>query len=91
MPGEESVKRFERSNGLDTALYKTIPFFLPWNAYDLHDGSRVQSGAHCRFANGLRPVARAHHGEPGMVFPFLETTLSLDALPGASALATSCL
>ena len=25
MPGEESVKRFERSNGLDTALYKTIP------------------------------------------------------------------
>ena len=22
---EESVKRFERSNGLDTALYKTIP------------------------------------------------------------------
>ena len=27
--GEESVKRFERSNGLDTALYKTIPFFLP--------------------------------------------------------------
>ena len=23
---EESVKRFERSNGLDTALYKTIPF-----------------------------------------------------------------
>ena len=27
LPGEESVKRFERSNGLDTALYKTIPFF----------------------------------------------------------------
>ena len=26
LPGEESVKRFERSNGLDTALYKTIPF-----------------------------------------------------------------
>ena len=28
---EESVKRFERSNGLDTALYKTIPlpfFFI---------------------------------------------------------------
>ena len=29
----KSVKRFERSNGLDTALYKTIPFlpflFLP--------------------------------------------------------------
>ena len=25
LPGEESVKRFERSNGLDTALYKTIP------------------------------------------------------------------
>ena len=27
---KESVKRFERSNGLDTALYKTIPlpFFL---------------------------------------------------------------
>ena len=24
MPGEESVKRFERSNGLDIALYKTI-------------------------------------------------------------------
>ena len=24
---EESVKRFERSNGLDTALYKIIPFF----------------------------------------------------------------
>ena len=22
----ESVKRFERSNGLDTALYKTMPF-----------------------------------------------------------------
>ena len=22
----QSVKRFERSNGLDTALYKTIPF-----------------------------------------------------------------
>ena len=28
LPGEESVKRFERSNGLDTALYKTIPFYL---------------------------------------------------------------
>ena len=30
LPGEESVKRFERSNGLDAALYKTIPlpFFL---------------------------------------------------------------
>ena len=27
LPGEESVKRFERSNGLDTALYKTILFF----------------------------------------------------------------
>ena len=26
LPGEESVKRFERSNGLDTALYKTIPY-----------------------------------------------------------------
>ena len=25
---EESVKRFERSNGLDTALYKTIPLPL---------------------------------------------------------------
>ena len=25
---EESVKRFERSKGLDTALYKIIPFFL---------------------------------------------------------------
>ena len=25
LPGEESVKRFERSNGLDTSLYKTIP------------------------------------------------------------------
>ena len=24
LPGEESVKRFERSNGLDTALYNTI-------------------------------------------------------------------
>ena len=22
------MKRFERSNGLDTALYKTIPFYL---------------------------------------------------------------
>ena len=29
IPGEESVKRFERSNGLDTALYKTIPLPLP--------------------------------------------------------------
>ena len=66
-------------------------YCFPWNAYDLHGGSRVQSRAHCRFANGLRPVARAHQGETGMVFPFLETTLSLDALPGASALATSCL
>ena len=28
LPGEDSVKRFERSNGLDTALYKTIPFFF---------------------------------------------------------------
>ena len=28
LPGEESVKRFERSNGLDTALYKAIP--LPY-------------------------------------------------------------
>ena len=28
MPGEESVKRFERSNGLDTALYKTTPLLL---------------------------------------------------------------
>ena len=28
MPGEEkSVKRFERSNGLDTALYKNYLFF----------------------------------------------------------------
>ena len=26
---EESVKRFERSNGLDTALYKTIPLTIP--------------------------------------------------------------
>ena len=25
LPGEESVKRFERSNGLDIALYETIP------------------------------------------------------------------
>ena len=24
--GRKSVKRFERSNGLDTALYKNIPF-----------------------------------------------------------------
>ena len=24
MPGEESVKRFERSDGLDTALYNNI-------------------------------------------------------------------
>ena len=31
LPGEESVKRFERSNGLDTALYKTIP--LPFYLY----------------------------------------------------------
>ena len=29
LPGEESVKRFEQSNGLDTALYKTIPLPLP--------------------------------------------------------------
>ena len=29
LPGEESVKRFERSNGLDTALYKIIPLPLP--------------------------------------------------------------
>ena len=28
MPGEESVKRFERSNGLDTALYKAIHFYI---------------------------------------------------------------
>ena len=28
LPGEESVKRFERSNGLDIALYKTIHFIL---------------------------------------------------------------
>ena len=28
LPGEESVKRFERSNGLDIALYKTIPLPL---------------------------------------------------------------
>ena len=28
LPGEESVKRFERSNGLDTALYKTIGPYL---------------------------------------------------------------
>ena len=27
LAGEESVKRFERSNGVDTALYKTIPFY----------------------------------------------------------------
>ena len=31
LPGEESVKRFERSNGLDTALYKTIPFVFMCN------------------------------------------------------------
>ena len=29
LPGEERVKRVERSNGLDTALYKTIP--LPFS------------------------------------------------------------
>ena len=28
MQGEESVKRFGRSNGLDTALYKIIPLPL---------------------------------------------------------------
>ena len=29
MPGrEKSVKRFERSNWLDTALYKNIPFLI---------------------------------------------------------------
>ena len=29
LPGKAtSVKRFERSNGLDTALYKKVPFFL---------------------------------------------------------------
>ena len=40
-------------------------YCFPWKAYDLPAGSRV----HCRFANGLRPVARAHRGETGMVFP----------------------
>ena len=35
LPGEESVKRFERSNGLDTALYKTIPFYLFTNRVSL--------------------------------------------------------
>ena len=29
-----SVKRFERSNGLDTALYKTLPFTFTANAYE---------------------------------------------------------
>ena len=28
LPGEESVKRLERSNGLDSALYKNTPFLL---------------------------------------------------------------
>ena len=30
---QPSVKRFERSNGLDTALYKTIPLPLPLLTY----------------------------------------------------------
>ena len=40
-------------------------YCFPWKAYDLPAGSRV----HCRLANGLRLVARAHRGETGMVFP----------------------
>ena len=43
LPGEESVKRFERSNGLDTALFKTIPFylFIPVSRFALVAGLRV--------------------------------------------------
>ena len=89
MPGEESVKRFERSNGLDTALYKTIPFFLPWNAYDLHDECRAELIADSRMV--CDPLPEPTTENPEWSFRFLETTLSLDALPGASALATTCL
>ena len=32
--GRKSVKRFERSNGLDTALYKTIPLYANSNFMD---------------------------------------------------------
>ena len=36
LPGEESVKRFERFNGLDTSLYKTIP--LPFVGPNRREG-----------------------------------------------------
>ena len=43
LPGEESVKRFERSNGLDTALYKTIPLPLLWiNLYLAQNKTRFK-------------------------------------------------
>ena len=29
--GRKSVKRFERCNGLDTALYKNIPFIMSYH------------------------------------------------------------
>ena len=32
--GRISVRRFERSNGLDTALYKNIPFYYFYNQVD---------------------------------------------------------
>ena len=40
LPGEESVKRFERSNGLDTALYKNylLPLFFYFGRRDARPG-----------------------------------------------------
>ena len=64
LPGEESVKRFERSNGLDTALYKTTP--LPF--YLLNKLAQVSKAvptpvpvANRTLANGtLEPGLRSH-------------------------------
>ena len=49
LPGEESVKRFERSNGLDTALYKTIPLptniirsYMPTLSCQLHGSDTIR-------------------------------------------------
>ena len=74
LPGKaKSVKRFERSNGLNTALYKDIPFLLllsltsVWT--DVGDRHEVVE----RGEADCRPLDRHHH---------LDHVLSGQLLPG---------
>ena len=65
LPGEESVKRFERSNGLDTALYKTIPlpftFYMTYEKFDWYKTTQYSPLGHNAWSTRNRKESPGWH------------------------------